>query len=243
MPKTSTAKSEPAAKSRSRTRTESRPKARTKSRAPVGKPVRRPARKRAAKKITDEELVRLAKGGDTAAFGKLMQRYQSKIYRLGRRMTETDEDAEDVLQEAFIKAFKSLGGFKEKSKFSTWLYRITVNLALMKLRKRKLDAVSLDEPVATEEGSVQRDIEDDTLDPLEQLIETESLETLDEAVADLPPGYRAVFVLRHVEELSTEETARILRISVPAVKSRLHRTRIALKEKLIERLRNQTTRG
>jgi len=235
MPKTSTAKSEPAAKSRSR--------ARTKSRGPARKPAGRPARRRTAKKVTDEELVRLAKGGDTAAFGKLMQRYQNKIYRLGRRMTATDEDAEDVLQEAFIKAFKSLGGFKEKSKFSTWLYRITVNLALMKLRKKKLDAVSLDEPVATEEGSVQRDIEDDTLDPLEQLIETESLETLDEAVADLPPGYRAVFVLRHVEELSTEETARILRISVPAVKSRLHRTRIALKEKLIERLRNQTTRG
>ena len=235
MPKGSTEASEPAAKSR--------PKARTKSRGPARKPVGKPVRKRTPKKITDEELVRLAKGGDTVAFGKLMERYQNKIYRLGRRMTETDEDAEDVLQEAFIKAFKSLGGFKEKSKFSTWLYRITVNLALMKLRKRKLDAVSLDEPVATEEGSVQRDIEDDTLDPLEQLIETESLETLDMAIADLPPGYRAVFVLRHVEELSTEETARILRISVPAVKSRLHRTRAALKEKLIERLRNQTIRG
>jgi len=241
MPKTNTASAEPAAKSR--TRTGSRSKTRAKSRGPARKPAGKPARRRTPKKITDEELVRLAKGGDTAAFGKLMQRYQNKIYRLGRRMTETDEDAEDVLQEAFIKAFKSLGGFKEKSKFSTWLYRITVNLALMKLRKRKLDALSLDEPVATEEGSVQRDIEDDTLDPLEQLIETESLETLDMAVADLPPPYRAVFVLRHVEELSTEETARILRISVPAVKSRLHRTRIALKEKLIERLRNQTTRG
>ncbi len=185
----------------------------------------------------------MARGGDTRAFGKLMERYQNKIYRLGRRMTQTDEDAEDVLQESFIKAFKSLGGFKGRSKFSTWLYRITVNLALMKLRRRKLDTVSLDEPVATEEGSVQRDIEDDALDPLERLIETESLETLDLAVADLPPGYRAVFVLRHVEELSTEETARILRISVPAVKSRLHRTRSALKEKLIGRLRNQTIRG
>jgi RNA polymerase sigma-70 factor (ECF subfamily) len=204
---------------------------------------RKQVRKRARKQVTDEELVRLARGGDTGAFGKLMERYQNKIYRLGRRMTQTDEDAEDVLQESFIKAFKSLGGFKGRSKFSTWLYRITVNLALMKLRRKKLDTVSLDEPVATEEGSVQRDVEDDTLDPLERLIETESLETLDLAVADLPPGYRAVFVLRHVEELSTEETARILRISVPAVKSRLHRTRSALKEKLIGRLRNQTIRG
>ena len=231
MPKAKTASSKPAAKSRTKSRTKSR------------KPIRKPVRKRAGTKISDEELVRLAKGGDTAAFGKLMQRYQNKIYRLGRRMTETDEDAEDVLQESFIKAFKSLGGFKEKSKFSTWLYRITVNLALMKLRKRKLDTVSLDEPVATEEGSVQRDVEDDVLDPLEQLIETESLETLDMAIADLPPRYRAVFVLRHVEELSTEETARILRLTVPAVKSTLHRARKELREKLIERLRNQTIRG
>jgi len=222
------------------------PKPETTSKKTVAKSrpkARKQVRKRARKKVTDEELVRLARGGDTGAFGKLMERYQNKIYRLGRRMTQTDEDAEDVLQESFIKAFKSLGGFKGRSKFSTWLYRITVNLALMKLRRKKLDTVSLDEPVATEEGSVQRDIEDDALDPLERLIETESLETLDLAVADLPPGYRAVFVLRHVEELSTEETARILRISVPAVKSRLHRTRAALKEKLIGRLRNQTIRG
>jgi len=222
------------------------PKPETTSKKTVAKSrpkARKQVRKRARKQVTDEELVRLARGGDTGAFGKLMERYQNKIYRLGRRMTQTDEDAEDVLQESFIKAFKSLGGFKGRSKFSTWLYRITVNLALMKLRRRKLDTVSLDEPVATEEGSVQRDIEDDALDPLERLIETESLETLDLAVADLPPGYRAVFVLRHVEELSTEETARILRISVPAVKSRLHRTRSALKEKLIGRLRNQTIRG
>ena len=242
-PMRKTASSESAAKSRSETLTAGRSKARTKARGPVRKTARKASRRRTAKKVTDEDLVRLAKGGDNAAFGKLMERYQNKIYRLGRRMTETDEDAEDVLQEAFIKAFKSLRRFKEKSKFSTWLYRITVNQALMKLRKRKLDAVSLDEPVATEEGSVQRDIEDDTPDPLQMLIETESLETLDEAIADLPPRHRAVFVLRHVEELSTEETARILKITVPAVKSRLHRTRMELKEKLIERLRNQTTRG
>ena len=238
MPRSKTATTEP----RARSRTKSRAAAKT-VRKPARKTAGKAVRKRTAKKVTDEELVRLAKDGDTAAFGKLMERYQNKIYRLGRRMTETDEDAEDVLQEAFIKAFKSLGRFKEKSKFSTWLYRITVNQALMKLRKRKLDAVSLDEPVATEEGSVQRDLEDETLDPLDQLIETESLESLDQAIADLPPRYRAVFVLRHVEELSTEETARILKISVPAVKSRLHRTRMALKEKLIERLRNQTIRG
>jgi RNA polymerase sigma-70 factor (ECF subfamily) len=203
----------------------------------------RPGRKKKlTKEQRDQQLVLLAKKGDTDAFGKLMLEYQNKIYRLARRMTATDEDAEDVLQEAFIKAFRSLSGFKGKSKFSTWLYRITVNLALMKLRRKKLDSVSLDEPVSTDEGTVQREIEDEVLDPLEALIESESMEVLDEAIDELPSGYRAVFVLRHVEGLSTEETAKILRISVPAVKSRLHRTRLALKEKLLGHLENQTNR-
>jgi RNA polymerase sigma-70 factor (ECF subfamily) len=171
-----------------------------------------------------------------------MLEYQNKIYRLARRMTETDEDAEDVLQEAFIKAFRSLSGFKGKSKFSTWLYRITVNLALMKLRRKKIDSVSLDKPISTGEGEVQREIEDESLDPLEELIESESMGILDKAIDELPNAYRAVFVLRHVEGLSTEETAKILGISVPAVKSRLHRTRLTLKEKLIGHLKNQRNR-
>jgi RNA polymerase sigma-70 factor (ECF subfamily) len=196
-----------------------------------------------SKRKTDDDLVKLSKAGDEQAFGDLMVRYQSKIYRLARRMTETDEDAEDVLQEAFIKAFRSLQSFKGRSKFSTWLYRITVNLALMKLRRKKLNALSLDEPVTTDEGSVQRDVEDVTPDPLAQLIETEHQEILDEAVGGLTPPHRVVFVLRHIEGLSTEETAKILKISVPAVKSRLHRARLELQEKLFVRLRNQTSRG
>jgi RNA polymerase sigma-70 factor (ECF subfamily) len=189
--------------------------------------------------VKDEKLVKLAKKGDLDSFGKLVTRYQNKIYRLARRMTETDEDAEDVLQEAFVKAFKSLQGFKERSKFSTWLYRITVNLALMKLRQKKVNAVSLDQPVEAGEGHIDRDIEDTSPDPLAVLLRKESQEILGGAINELPPGHRAVFVLRHVEGLSTEETARILKISVPAVKSRLHRTRIALREKLLSHIKNQ----
>jgi RNA polymerase sigma-70 factor (ECF subfamily) len=192
--------------------------------------------------LKDSQLVKRAKKGDGDAFGELVIRYQNKIYRLARRMTETDEDAEDVLQEAFVKAYRSLKGFKERSKFSTWLYRITVNLALMKLRKRKLDSVSLDEPVPTGDGAVQRDIEDDSPDPLEQLISTESTEILDRAIAELPPHYRAVFVLRHVEGLSTKETANVLGKTVPGVKSLLHRTRVELRAKLISLIRNHNNR-
>jgi RNA polymerase sigma-70 factor (ECF subfamily) len=195
------------------------------------------------KSKSDEQLVRLAKRGNTDAFGKLMLRYENKIYRLARRMTETDEDAEDVLQEAFVKAFRKLSTFKERSKFSTWLYRITVNLALMKLRRRKLSTVSLSEPVTTEDSTIQRDIENGSSDPLERLLEMESKEILDRAIAELPPSYRAVFILRHVEGLSTQETARVLKIKVPAVKSRLHRARRALRMQLLEHIRNQTNRG
>ncbi|HVP57732.1 MAG TPA: sigma-70 family RNA polymerase sigma factor [bacterium] len=185
--------------------------------------------------LNDQELVRLTRRGDDRAFGDLVKRYQSKIYRLARRMTETDEDAEDVLQEAFVKAYRSLGQFKGESKFSTWLYRITVNLALMKLRKRRPESVSLDAPVSTDEGEVQRDFQDAGPDPLAKLESKESSAILDAAIAELPPGYRAVFILRHVEGLSTGETARILKVSVAAVKSRLHRTRIELRAKLLKR--------
>ena len=185
------------------------------------------------KKAGDEDLVLRAKGKDTRAFDELVTRYQNKIYRLARRMTATEEDAEDVLQEAFVKAYRSLGGFKGKSRFSTWLYRITVNLALMKLRKRKLETVPLDQPIDTGDGLVQRDLEDDALNPLERMIAAESKEILDAAIADLPAGHRAVFVLRDVEKLSTEDTAKVLGITIPAVKSRLHRTRIMLKERLL----------
>jgi RNA polymerase sigma-70 factor, ECF subfamily len=189
--------------------------------------------------IRDQELVRLARKGDRKAFGDLVLKYQDKIYRLARRMTETDEDAEDVLQEAFVKAYRSLAHFRGASKFSTWLYRITVNLALMKLRKKKLNAVSLDVPVMTEDGEVQRDYKSGGLDPLANLVERESREILDRAIADLPHSYRAVFVLRHIEGLSTGETARILKLSIPAVKSRLHRTRLELRAKLLRHVRNR----
>jgi RNA polymerase sigma-70 factor (ECF subfamily) len=196
-----------------------------------------------SKGIKDEQLVGFAKKGDTRAFGNLMLRYQNKIYRLARRMTDTDEDAEDVLQDAFIKAFRKLSTFKGRSKFSTWLYRITVNIALMKLRRRRLSTVSLSEPVETEDSTIQRDIENGSPDPLEKLLGMESAEVLDKAINGLRENYRAVFILRHVEGLSTRETADILEIDVPAVKSRLHRARTQLKVQLLGHAKNQKTKG
>jgi RNA polymerase sigma-70 factor (ECF subfamily) len=192
--------------------------------------------------LTDPELVRLAQDGDAEAFGELVTRYQSKIYRLARRLTDTQEDAEDVLQEAFIRAFKAVKGFKGDSKFSTWLYRITVNFAAMKRRAKRNNVESLDRPIPTKDGEVKRELMDSGNDPLKDLIAKEIGEVLDTAISRLTPTNRAVFVLRHVEGLSTEETKEILNISISAVKSRLHRTRSTL-QRDITRLAHEEARA
>src|ERR1700724_874223 len=184
--------------------------------------------------VFDESgLLAKAREGAIAAFNELVSRYSRKIYRLAKHITQNDEDAEDVLQETFLKAYEHLGDFQEKSKFYTWIVRIAVNESLMKLRKRKGDrTVPLDEPLDTGEDTVMREIAvwDENA---EQRYSREELgKILDEAVQSLRPAFRTVFVLRDIEELSTEETAEALGISVPAVKSRLLRARLQLREKL-----------
>lgn len=184
--------------------------------------------------VFDESaLVAKAREGDGSAFSELVSHYERKIFRLAKQITQNDEDAEDVLQEAFLKAYEHLPGFQGQSKFYTWIVRIAVNESLMKLRKRKSDrTVPLDEPVETGEDSMMREIAVWDEDP-EQKYSREELGTiLDEAVTSLRPAFRTVFVLRDIEEMSTEETASALGISVPAVKSRLLRARLQLREKL-----------
>ena len=144
-----------------------------------------------------------------------------------------------MLKEAFIRANMAIGGFRGASKFSTWLYRITANLAAMKRRAQRHNVESLDNPIATKDGEIKRDLRDTGIDPLETLIMKEITENLDKAIADLSPTNRAVFVLRHIEGLSTEETREVLNISIPAVKSRLHRTRLTLQERLTRLAREE----
>ena len=185
-------------------------------------------------------LVAKAQAGDSSAFGELVNRYQNKIYRIAKNITQNDEDAEDVLQEAFLKAYEHLGGFQGNSKFYTWIVRIAVNEALMKLRKRKGDrTVSLDEPVDTGEETVNREIAVWEDNPEQRYSHEEMQTILDEAVESLKPDFRAVFVLRDIEELSTEETAEALGVSIPAVKSRLLRARLALREKLTRKFKRK----
>lgn len=184
--------------------------------------------------IFDEsELVAKAREGDAAAYNQLVNKYSPKIYRLAKHITQHDEDAEDVLQETFLKAFEHLGDFQGQSKFYTWIVRIAVNESLMKLRKRKSDrTVPLDEPLDTGEDTVVREIAVWDEDPEQKYSREELAQILDEAVQSLRPVFRTVFVLRDIEELSTEETAEALGISIPAVKSRLLRARLQLREKL-----------
>jgi RNA polymerase sigma-70 factor (ECF subfamily) len=178
-------------------------------------------------------IVERARSGDAEAFTDLVNRYERKIFRLAKNITQNDDDAEDVLQETFLKAYSHLNNFEGHSKFYTWLVRIAVNEALMKLRKRKTDkTVPLDEPQDTGEDTVVREIAVWEDNPEKRFGREEIRGILDSAIQSLKPAFRTVFVLRDIEELSTEETAETLGISVPAVKSRLLRARLQLREKL-----------
>jgi RNA polymerase sigma-70 factor (ECF subfamily) len=201
---------------------------------PVTSPVPNPTT------FDEQELVAKAQAGDNEAFAALVERYQNKIYRLAKNITQNNEDAEDVLQEAFLKAYSHLDTFQRNAKFYTWIVRIAVNEALMKLRKRKSDrTVPLDEPLDTGEETVNREIAVWEDNPETRYSQEEIQQILDEAVESLKPDFRAVFALRDIEELNTEETAETLGISVPAVKSRLLRARLALREKLTRKFKRK----
>jgi RNA polymerase sigma-70 factor (ECF subfamily) len=181
----------------------------------------------------DLVLVRAAKAGDMSAFEQLVKRYDRNIFRIAQHITQNREDAEDVVQDAFLKSYQNLDRFQEQSKFYTWLVRIAVNESLMKLRKRRTaKTVSLDEDVKTEEDSVPREVADWAPNPEQLYNQSELQEILGKTIQGLPSSFRTVFVLRDVEGLSTEETAEALDLSVPAVKSRLLRARLQLRERL-----------
>jgi RNA polymerase sigma-70 factor, ECF subfamily len=189
---------------------------------------------RVGEPVTDEQLlVQAAKRGDVRAFEDLVRRYDRNVFRIAQHITQNREDAEDVVQDAFLKAYENLDQFQGQSKFYTWLVRIAVNEALMKLRKRRPERmVSLDEEVKTEDDTLPREVADWTPNPEQQYTQSELRDILSRTIQGLPPGFRTVFVLRDVEGLSTEETAEALDLSIPAVKSRLLRARLQLRDRL-----------
>jgi RNA polymerase sigma-70 factor, ECF subfamily len=178
-------------------------------------------------------LVQAAKAGNMEAFEELVRRYDRNVFRIAQHITQNREDAEDVVQDAFLKAYQNLEQFQGNSKFYTWLVRIAVNEALMRLRRRRTgQMVSIDEDIQTEEDSVPREIADWSPNPEQLYDQAELKDILGKTIQGLPASFRTVFVLRDVEGLSTEETADALGLSVPAVKSRLLRARLQLRERL-----------
>jgi RNA polymerase sigma-70 factor (ECF subfamily) len=187
-------------------------------------------------------LVTEAKAGSYAAFEELVSRYEKKIYRLGMNITGSPEDAEDVLQETFLKAFQHLPDFREDSRFYTWIVRIAVNEGLMKLRKRRSDkSVPMEDSVDDEGAVMPREVADWRPNPEQQLAQAELETILNNAARSLPPTFRTVFYLRDVEGLSTQETAEMLNLTVSAVKARLFRARLQLRDELAKTFKRGET--
>ncbi len=189
----------------------------------------------------DVALVERVRAGDVSAYDTLVRKYERQLFRIAQHITQNREDAEDVMQDAFLKAYEKLDQFQGNSKFYTWLVRIAVNESLMRLRKRRTGKmVSIDEDLETDEGSVPRDLADWAPDPEQNYNQAELADILRKTIQGLPQGFRVVFVLRDVEGLSTEETAETLGLSVPAVKSRLLRARLQLRERLTRYFRKKS---
>ena len=185
---------------------------------------------------SDAVLISQIKMGDERAFSKLVQRYEQTVWGFAFKLCRNKEKAEESFQDTFVNVFRKIDQFDGRSKFSTWLYSIVANNCLMKRRRRKIEDLleSLDEPPDTEDETVQRQLVawDDT--PVEKLLHGELKEQLDAAIQKLPDDYRVVFVLRDLEQRTAEETSKITGLSVPAVKSRLRRSRIFLRQQLHE---------
>lgn len=181
---------------------------------------------------SDMELVEAFRSGDEESFIELLNRYTHKVHNLAVRLTRNQEDAEEVLQDVFVTVHKKISGFEGKSAFSSWLYRITVNTSFMKLRRRKqAQAVSLEEVSPKIKNSwVGTSSEDRDVNYM--CLKHELRAVLDRAISRLPEEYKMIFVLRDIDGLSNQEVGEILNLSVPAVKSRLHRSRLLLRKRL-----------
>jgi RNA polymerase sigma-70 factor (ECF subfamily) len=187
------------------------------------------------KRSQEDFSLQALRAGDKTEFARLVETYSGVIYRLALKMLGDPQDAEDILQETFIKAYRHLPGFDGRSSLSTWLYRIATNEALMHLRRRRHPQVSIDEPLeAEDQDSAPLQIVDWCCMPEEELLSAEARLRMDRAVEALPPSLRVVFLLRDIEGLSTEETGAVLNLSEAAVKTRLSRARMRLRELLSE---------
>jgi RNA polymerase sigma factor (sigma-70 family) len=188
---------------------------------------------------SEQQLIAAAKGGERAPFGELCERHMKRVFCVTRRIMPNREDAEDAVQDCFLNAFVHLKGFDGRSKFATWLTRIAINAALMRLRKnRRVPEVPMDEPNPSFEPVAQREFRDDAPDPEESCSARERREILKTAILTLPPRARRVVELHQLQEHSVGETAQILGISTAAVKTRMFHARAALHRMPLLRIRS-----
>jgi RNA polymerase sigma-70 factor, ECF subfamily len=182
----------------------------------------------APKAATEAQLIARAQRGEEEAFAALFEAHKRRVYSLCLRMTGNTAEAEDLTQEAFLQLFRKISTFRGESAFSTWLHRLAVNVVLMHLRKKGLQQISLDEMDTSQDEPVKRDYGSDD----RRLTGSIDRIGLQKAIADLPPGYRAVFVLHDVEGYEHNEIAEIMKCSVGNSKSQLHKARMKLRERL-----------
>ena len=182
---------------------------------------------------SEAELLADLQAGEPAAYRQLVELNSANIYNLSLKLLGDEREAEDVLQETFLSAFKAIDRFEGRSQLATWLYRIAYNASLMRLRKREqMTTFSLDEHLGeTGEERVSRPLVDWSMMPDDQLLTAEARQEMDKAIAELPETLRSAFVLRDIQGLSGQETAEVLDITVQAVKNRLHRARLRLRKR------------
>lgn len=192
---------------------------------------------------SDADLVLAAQAGENRAFDELVVRYRDKVFRLSYKILRHEDDASEALQDAFLSAFRGLKNFKAESTFSTWLYRIATNASLMKYRKRRAGHVSLEQSQTTgDEAGEALQLPDWSTQPLDELLGAETREAMSEGIALLPEDDREVFQMRDILEMSNAEVAEKLGLTVAAVKSRLHRARLRLRDHLNRYFRGKQPR-
>jgi len=179
----------------------------------------------------EKELINKSKNGNIEAFEELIEAYQKKVFNLAFRIIGNFDDANELAQEALIRIYKSIRSFKEESSFSTWVYKITTNICLDEIRKRKnKKVVYIDDEIKLTDGEVIRQIEDDKPTPEEKAESNEIKKTVFEAIGKLPEDHKVVIILRDIQGFSYEEIARITKCPEGTIKSRLNRARLTLRE-------------
>ncbi len=180
--------------------------------------------------LSDEELVKLTQQGSRAAYASLIDRHKTTVYNMAFRVVGKQEDAEEIAQDAFVRAFRALASFRQDAKFSTWLYRITMNVALTKARKSRVDVVSIDASLDEDEDTAPLQIADTMDNPEEQFSRKDFQDRVRALISALPPKYSAVLTMYHMQDLSYEEISESLELPIGTVKAHLFRARNALKK-------------